>query len=61
MPGLFEITTNLNYRKEQIFYEDLDENNKIMSTPTALSGETTRSSTPGRMSFLIGEKFRHVF
>ena len=61
MPGFFDITTNLNYRKEQIFYEDLDENNKIMSTPTALSGETTRTATPGRMAFLIGEKFRHVF
>lgn len=61
MPGLFDVSTNPTYRNRQIYYEELDEKNKIMAHPTALVNLTSRSENPGRMAFLIGEKFRHVF
>jgi len=64
-PGLFEPLFNYGvpYRRQQILYEEIDDNNTIVSFPCGpiMSNSAYSNYLDSRLSFLIGDKFRDVF
>lgn len=60
MPGLFDILCASEYKQNQIYYEELDEKNKLVCVPV-YAGSYSTQADHCRLAFLIGEKFRHVF
>lgn len=63
MPGLFEPLTGQDYKRDLIYYDAMDENNTMISIPTARGRDysITHASYYGRVSILIGERFRYAF
>lgn len=68
IPGLFEPALpqlSFNYRPGEIWYEDINETNKIITFPTRAFGSSDNLTNAGaqliRLSILIGDKFRYVF
>lgn len=61
LPGLFDVITTAQVRKNQIYYDVLDESNKLVSIPIATVQFPVNNADHGRLAFLIGEKFRYVF
>lgn len=60
LPGLFDITCQASYKQNQIYYEELDEKNKIVCIPV-VSGNDSVTNANSRYGILVGEKFRYVF
>ena len=63
MPGLFEPLTGQDYKRDLIYYDAMDENNTMISIPTAIGRgyAIDYASYYGRISILIGERFRYAF
>ena len=60
LPGMFDIICTNSYKQNQIYYEELDENNKLVCVPVAPAINYVQQDHC-RIAFLIGEKFRYVF
>lgn len=68
IPGLFEPllpNASFKYREGEIWYEDINETNKLITFPVRSmnrnDGITTANTQFVRLSILIGDKFRYVF
>lgn len=60
IPGLFDVVCQAAYKSNQIYYDELDEKNKIVCIPVS-SNIGNIDATHLRYGILVGEKFRYVF
>lgn len=64
LPGFFEPCAPKTFNTHAIYYDELDENDKLVVTPTAPGYDydiATYDNHWGRLAFLVGERFRYVF
>lgn len=67
LPGIFEplFPSTPAYKRQTILYEDIDENNRIVSFPCGPLGTSNNyllsNYLDSRLSILIGDKFRYAF
>lgn len=60
LPGMFDVICVNTYKQNQIYQEELDENNKLVCIPVAPANGNVEQNHC-RLAFLVGEKFRYVF